>query len=36
MADEHLECDTCKGKRFKKEVLEVRFEDANIDDLLKL
>ena len=36
MADVHLECDTCKGKRFKKEVLEVTFEDLNIDDLLNM
>jgi excinuclease ABC subunit A len=36
MADVHLECDTCKGKRFKREVLEVKFEDKNIDDLLNL
>ena len=27
MADVHLECETCKGKRFKKEVLEVTFEN---------
>ena len=26
MADVHLECDVCNGKRFKKEVLEVNFE----------
>ncbi|MGB5782751.1 MAG: excinuclease ABC subunit UvrA [Eudoraea sp.] len=36
MADVHLECDTCGGKRFKKEVLEVKFENANIDDLLNM
>lgn len=36
MADVHLECETCKGKRFKKEVLEVHFEDANIDDILSM
>jgi len=36
MADVHLECDTCKGKRFKKEVLEVQFEGKNIDDILNL
>lgn len=36
MADVHLECDTCGGKRFKKEVLEVKFEDANIDDILNM
>lgn len=36
MADVHLECDACKGKRFKKEVLEVTFEQKNIDDVLKM
>lgn len=36
MADVHLECETCKGKRFKKEVLEVQFEGKNIFDVLNL
>ena len=36
MADVHLECETCKGKRFKKEVLEVTFKDKNIDDVLNM
>lgn len=36
MADVHLECETCKGKRFKKEVLEVAFNDKNIDDILTM
>ncbi|NMH88192.1 excinuclease ABC subunit UvrA [Flavivirga algicola] len=36
MADVHLECETCKGKRFKKEVLEVTFGDKSIDDILNL
>jgi excinuclease ABC subunit A len=36
MADVHLECETCKGKRFKKEVLEVTFAEKNIDDILNL
>ncbi|NCP53079.1 MAG: excinuclease ABC subunit A, partial [Flavobacteriales bacterium] len=36
MADVHLECETCKGKRFKKEVLEVSFAGKNIDDVLNL
>ncbi len=36
MADVHLECETCSGKRFKKDVLEVTFEGKNIDDILKL
>ncbi|WP_430966339.1 excinuclease ABC subunit UvrA [Spongiimicrobium sp. 2-473A-2-J] len=36
MADVHLECDVCQGKRFKKEVLEVKFEGASIDDVLNM
>ena len=36
MADVHLECDVCNGKRFKKEVLEVTFEEKSIDDILNL
>lgn len=36
MADVHLECEACHGKRFKKEVLEVTFEGKNIDDILKM
>ncbi|NOR27922.1 MAG: excinuclease ABC subunit UvrA [Lutibacter sp.] len=34
MADVHLECETCKGKRFKKEVLEVKFYSKSINDIL--
>ncbi len=34
MADVHLECEVCKGKRFKKEVLEVKFYDKSINDIL--
>lgn len=36
MADVHLECETCHGKRFKKEILEVNFEGKNIDDILTM
>ena len=36
MADVHLQCDTCNGKRFKKEVLEVNFGGKSIDDILNL
>tara|TARA_R100001460_G_scaffold102343_2_gene146834 strand:- start:32628 stop:35405 length:2778 start_codon:yes stop_codon:yes gene_type:complete len=36
MADVHLLCDTCNGKRFKKEVLEVTFQNKNIDDILTM
>jgi len=36
MADVSLPCETCNGKRFKKEVLEVQFEGKNIDDILTM
>lgn len=36
MADVHLVCDTCQGKRFKKEILEVNFEGKNIHDILSM
>jgi excinuclease ABC subunit A len=36
MADVTLKCETCNGKRFKKEILEVKFHDKNIDDILNL
>ncbi|WP_396141667.1 excinuclease ABC subunit UvrA [Flavobacterium sp.] len=36
MADVSLPCETCGGKRFKKEVLEVAFEGKNIDNILTM
>ena len=36
MADVHLECEKCKGERFKKEILEIKFADKNIADILNL
>lgn len=36
MADVQLTCETCNGKRFKKEVLEVCFEKQNIFDVLSM
>lgn len=36
MADVELPCETCNGKRFKKEILEVNFEGKNIDDILTM
>ncbi len=36
MADVTLLCETCQGKRFKKEILEVKFHDHNIYDVLSL
>lgn len=36
MADLILECEACHGKRFKKEILEVRFAGKNINDVLNM
>ena len=36
MADVHLICEQCKGKRFKNEVLEIKFEQKNISDILDM
>lgn len=36
MADVQLHCETCNGKRFKKEVLEVTFDGKNIHDVLTM
>lgn len=36
MADVQLPCETCNGKRFKKDVLEVTFADKNIHDILTM
>ena len=36
MADVRLVCETCKGKKFKEEVLEVTYCDKNIYDILEL
>ena len=36
MADVSLPCETCNGKRFKKEILEIYFEGKNIDDILTM
>ena len=36
MADLVLECDACHGQRFKHDVLDVRFEGKNINDVLNM
>src|SRR5665648_206240 len=36
MADIHLLCESCKGKRFREEILEITFEGKNIYDILDL
>ncbi|HEX4876476.1 MAG TPA: excinuclease ABC subunit UvrA [Chitinophagaceae bacterium] len=36
LADVHLVCESCGGKRFKEEVLEVRYKDKSIFDVLEM
>ena len=36
MADIHLQCENCKGKRYKKETLEISYRDKTIHDLLEM
>ena len=36
MADLYLECSACKGKRFKKKILEITYNDKNIYDVLEM
>ncbi|MFP4023329.1 MAG: excinuclease ABC subunit UvrA [Thiohalospira sp.] len=36
MADVTLICENCQGKRFKEEVLEVKYRDKNISDILDM
>ena len=36
MADIHLTCESCKGKRFKNEILEVTYKDKNISEVLDM
>lgn len=36
LADVFLLCESCNGKRFKEDVLEVRYNELNIDDILNL
>ena len=36
MADINLICESCKGKRFKKNILQVTYQNKNIDDILNM
>lgn len=36
MADVHLECDTCKGSRYKLETLDVKYREKHIADVLQM
>ncbi len=36
LADVHLVCEVCNGKRFKEEVLEITYHTKSIDDILNM
>ncbi len=36
LSDVVLRCEACKGKRFKREILEVKYHGRNIDDVLRM
>jgi excinuclease ABC subunit A len=36
LADVHLECEECRGKRFRQEVLDVQYKGKNIYEILSL
>ena len=36
MADIHLQCEECKGARFKEEILDVKYNEKNIADVLNM
>ncbi|MFN3403217.1 MAG: excinuclease ABC subunit UvrA [Cytophagaceae bacterium] len=36
MADIHLKCEGCQGKRFKQEILDVTYKDKNVTDILDM
>jgi excinuclease ABC subunit A len=36
MADVHLECETCKGKRYKTETLDIQYKNKTIHDILEM
>ncbi|PHR27554.1 MAG: excinuclease ABC subunit A [Desulfotalea sp.] len=36
LPDIYVECETCKGKRYNSETLEIKFKDKNIHEVLKM
>lgn len=36
LADVHLTCETCRGRRFRDEILEVTYKEKNIHDVLEM
>ncbi|MDX1546558.1 MAG: excinuclease ABC subunit UvrA [Rhodothermales bacterium] len=36
LADLYLECEACKGRRYKQDVLEITYRGKNVDDILSM
>ncbi|URZ17944.1 excinuclease ABC subunit UvrA [Clostridium felsineum] len=36
LSDVYVPCDVCKGKRYNRETLEIKYKEKNIDDLLNM
>jgi excinuclease ABC subunit A len=36
LADVYLLCESCGGKRFKEDILDIKYKDLNVDDILNL
>ncbi|RWR12935.1 excinuclease ABC subunit UvrA [Paenirhodobacter populi] len=36
LPDVYVECETCKGKRYNRETLEIKFKDKSISDVLEM
>jgi excinuclease ABC subunit A len=36
LSDVYVTCDTCNGKRYNRETLQIKFKDKNIDDVLNM
>ena len=36
LPDVYVRCDSCKGKRYNRDTLEIKFKDKNIADILDM
>ena len=36
LPDLYVECDVCKGKRFRDDTLEIKFKEKNIHEILEM
>jgi excinuclease ABC subunit A len=36
LPDVYIPCDVCKGKRYNRETLEIKYKGRNIDDILNM